>query len=252
MINFNETTLGADNDDDALTETEKITPVITLDCDIKSDGLFSGLVHDENFDLGYNIIKVNDWTYENATTYVDDSTNSFEVPTQTEFDDFTDISYERHNEISIFARSLLSAPSSYYNVEANFLGPQVVIDCFFCDNQDCWSGGGGSTDFDQYETAPSMKIEFKDYIEATGNPEIKVYTNVPMDDIEKAKKNEPQYIKAFNSEGIVTHVKFINLKANTEFNIQGLAEIPFNFGSFIFGFLISTVAIVLIRKRWKK
>ena len=254
VINNETIAIDENNSSNIFSQLEDITPVITIDCSKQNDGVFSGTVHDENFNLGYNVIKVNGLSDLNYTTYVDASTNEFEIDTENDFEDYTDLLYERHNSISIEARSLIPSSSPYYSFTENGLGPMVFINNFFCDNQECWSGGGGSNFADVNDTSPFINFYFEDYVDVKPgkNPEIRYYTTEPNERIEEAEKNEPIFIKVRNSEGQLSHVKFINVKKDTELKPLEELPIPFNFEAAILGIIISTAAIILIRKRKKK
>ncbi len=185
---------------------------------------------------------------------MDPSTNDFEIDTESDFEDYSDLTYEKHNKISIEARSLIPSSSPYYSFTENGLGPIVIINCFFCDDQQCWSGGGGSSFASVNDTSPFINFYFEDYVDVQpgNNPEIKYFTLEPNENIDKTPKNEPQYIKVQDSEGRLSHVKLINLKKDTKLKPLDELPIPFNFESAVLGIIISTLAIILIRKRKKK
>lgn len=255
IINFEIVAEDENNNNNIFSQLENNAPIITLDCSRKSDSVFLGTVHDENFDLDYIRVKVNGKTGSDYTTYVNASTYDFEVDTAIEFEDYSDLTYERHNSISIEAGSLIPSSSPYYSFTENGYGPTVIMTCFFCDDQQCWSSGGGGSNFaDTNNIAPFISFYFEDY--EPGTPEITYYTDEPIEHIETedhVKKKEAYYISVVNDEGIVSYVKLIGLMSGTEVKPYGVTRMsPYNFEIAILGIIVSTVAIILIRKRKKK
>jgi hypothetical protein len=249
--------------DNFFRETDNIAPIITLDCSKKYDDIFLGTIHDvDNYLL--SAVAVNLVPDPYYISYVNDSASNFAVTTDTRFTDFYN---GTHNRIDIVAVGFNSSPSPLNNFEDISYGPGIGITCLFCDNQNCWGSGGGggnsggknvglssSFTLPDYinDTAPYIEFFFEDYV--TPNPEIKYNTTEPVDHIETedhVKKKEAYYIRVTNDEGFVSYVKLIGLMSNTEVKPVG-AEIPFNFEAAIIGIIVSTVAIVLIRRRKNK
>ena len=257
LVNYDTKAIIDDNDGSNYDQDlEKITPVVTIDLSKCKDNLFMGTINDENFDLGYSKVKVNNET-GTYLSYVNDSAKNFIVDTFYKFSSTANVT----NNVTIEARSLIPSSSPYYHLSNNGLGPLVIVTSFFCDNRECWSGGplplsvkdnsdSRSSDLTSINEAPFLNLYLKDYCE---DREIKYNTTDPSDYLEpedKRKTKEAYYIKVTGTDGFITYVKLVGIKSKTE--IKPTTAIPIHFDSIIYGILLSTVAIVFIRKRKKK
>jgi hypothetical protein len=242
-------------------QAEDYAPIITIDCSQQKKQDIYGSIFDDNFTIGYKNISVNGEPDINFIQTDTPTNTTFRINTEIYFDGTEEVPLEESNKITVEARNLIPPTSPYYKFTENGLGPLVVVNFLFCDHQNCWGGGGGgggkgSSISQTTETAPSIDFYFEEYINNPKNPEIFYFSEFADNVKYEARKQKSEYtIFLNNTQGYWTYVNLKGLLKDTEIkHIDPTTPTPtiFQFEIVIFGIVLSTTVLVVIRKRWKK